>query len=305
MDASAIPLNDIALFVEVAKRKSFSQAAKALNMPMSTLSRRIRALEKTLGLRLINRNTRRLELTDAGTLYLNRCQGLIDELERAREQIQALSGPPQGRLNISMPYSLAIWLLPENLGEFSARYPGLECEFDLNLRSTNRAEIMPFDLTLRFDHDMPAMPGAVVRKLISLNNYLYASADYLKRHGEPETPADLSRHQCLRTTMDEAHSYWLLHNGAAQEKVFVTGAVASNNMSVNGTLSGLSLGITRMPQCQALEWVIRRNDLKRILPDWQVEPISIYAIFPSAQIPAKTQAFLDFITPKLGPLALV
>ena len=108
MDVPIIPLNDIALFVEVARRKSFSQAAKALDMPMSTLSRRIRALEQMLGLRLINRNTRRLELTDAGVQYVNRCEGLIDELERAREQVQALSGPPQGRLNISMPYSRVI-----------------------------------------------------------------------------------------------------------------------------------------------------------------------------------------------------
>lgn len=301
MDVPIVPLNDIALFVEVARRKSFSQAAKALDMPMSTLSRRIRALEQTLGLRLINRNTRRLELTDAGMQYVNRCEGLIDELEQAREQVQALSGPPQGRLNISMPYSLAIWLLPESLGEFSSRYPGLECEFDLNLRSTGTAAGLPFDLILSFGHETPAIPNAVVRKLISLNNYLYASADYLKRHGEPKTPAELRTHQCLRTTMDEEHSYWVLNNGSTEEKVSITGVIASNNMSVNGALSGLSLGITRMPQCQALEWVIRRNDLKRILPDWHVEPISIYAIFPSRIIPAKTQAFLDFMTPMLGP----
>lgn len=123
MQAQTVQLNDIALFVEVAKRKSFSLAARALDMPTSTLSRRINQLEKAIGLRLINRNTRRLELTDAGTVYLLRCQGLIDETRLAREQLESLTGRPKGRLNISMPYSLAIWLLPTSLGAFLDSYP--------------------------------------------------------------------------------------------------------------------------------------------------------------------------------------
>lgn len=94
MEASTVQLNDIALFVEVAKRKSFSLAARALNMPTSTLSRRINELERAIGLRLINRNTRRLDLTEAGAAYMSRCQGLIDEARLAHEQLQALSGGP-------------------------------------------------------------------------------------------------------------------------------------------------------------------------------------------------------------------
>src|SRR3546814_10121545 len=113
MESSPIQLNDIALFVEVARRKSFSMAARALSMPTSTLSRRIGQLEQAIGLRLINRNTRRLELTNAGTAYLRRCQGLVDEARLAHEQLLALSARPPGRLSISLPYSMAIWLLPD------------------------------------------------------------------------------------------------------------------------------------------------------------------------------------------------
>ncbi|MFJ1302558.1 LysR family transcriptional regulator [Pseudomonadota bacterium AL_CKDN230030165-1A_HGKHYDSX7] len=304
MEPSPVQLNDIALFVEVAKRKSFSLAARALHIPTSTLSRRISQLERAIGLRLINRNTRRLELTDAGNIYLRRCQGLIDEARLAHEQLRSLASRPKGRLSISIPYSLAIWLLPSSIRDFTDAYPDIECEFDLSMKSSADSQGDPFDVILRFGRDgdgEPETPGSVEHELISLDNYLYASADYLERHGEPERPADLAHHQCLRTAIDDAHSYWILNNGVQTERIDVQGQLAGNNISVMGTLSGLGLGITRLPSCLALDPVIERNSLRRILPDWKVQPISIYARFPSRILPAKTRAFMDFIRPQLGP----
>ncbi|WP_251863950.1 LysR family transcriptional regulator [Achromobacter sp. Marseille-Q4962] len=303
MEASTVQLNDIALFVEVAKRKSFSRAARALNMPTSTLSRRISELERAIGLRLINRNTRRLDLTEAGAAYMERCQGLIDEARLAHEQLLALSGGPSGTLRVSMPYSLAMWLLPETLNDFTERYPEVACEFDLSMLTASDAQGTPFDVVLRFgrDDDFNPSPGAVVQKLVTLENYLYASDRYLARHGEPQQPSDLSRHECLRTTIDEEHSYWTLKKGAVTERVPVSGHLAANNMSIAGTLAGMDQAITRMPHCQALDPIIQRNSLRRVLPGWSVDPISIYVIYPSRIQPAKTRAFMDFIGPMLGP----
>lgn len=318
MEASPVQLNDIALFVEVAKRKSFSQAARALDMPTSTLSRRINELERAIGLRLINRNTRRLDLTEAGAAYMRRCQGLIDEARLAHEQLLSLSGGPSGNLRVSMPFSLAIWLLPETINEFLEQYPDVECEFDLSMMTASDAQGTPFDVVLRFgrEADYPvastdsgngngtplrAIEGAVVQELVVLETHLYASDRYLERHGEPQTATDLSQHQCLRTTIDEAHSYWTLQNGVISQRVPVKGHLAANNMSIAGTLAGLDLAITRMPHCQALEPIIQRNSLRRVLPGWSVDPISIYVVYPSSIQPAKTRAFMDFIRPKLGP----
>lgn len=319
MEASTVQLNDIALFVEVAKRKSFSLAARALNMPTSTLSRRINELERAIGLRLINRNTRRLDLTEAGAAYMSRCQGLIDEARLAHEQLQTLSGGPSGNLRVSMPYSLAIWLLPETIRDFTDRYPEVECEFDLSMMTASDAQGTPFDIVLRFGRNSdypvanidtgngnggapaPRSDGAVVQELVSLDNYLYASDRYLERFGEPKAPGDLTQHQCLRTTIDDAHSHWTLYNGQVREQVPVSGHLAANNMSIAGTLAGLDLAITRMPHCQALDPIIKRNSLRRVLPGWSVDPISIYVIYPSSIQPAKTRAFMDFIRPKLGP----
>ncbi|SAH96365.1 LysR family transcriptional regulator [Bordetella ansorpii] len=303
-DAHHVQLNDIALFVEVARRKSFSLAARALDMPTSTLSRRINQLEQAIGMRLINRNTRRLELTDAGSVYLQRCQGLIDEARLAHEQLLALSDRPKGRLSISMPYSLAIWLLPEALRGFTNQYPELDCEFDLSMRSSSDSHGTPYDVILRFGRDQVdagADVNAVVQEVQTLDSYLYASTEYLERHGEPRSPADLAQHQCLRTAIDEAYSHWNLHNGVSSMRVHVDGHVAGNNISVMGTLAGLGMGITRLPYCPALDPVIKRNSLHRVLPDWTVDPMSVYAVFPSNLLPAKTRAFMEFIMPMLKP----
>ncbi|AZY50175.1 LysR family transcriptional regulator [Bordetella avium] len=304
MEPNPVQLNDIALFVEVAKRKSFSLAAKALHMPTSTLSRRISQLERAIGLRLINRNTRRLELTDAGSIYLRRCQGLIDEARLAQEQLRSLSSKPKGRLSISMPYSLAIWLLPNSLRAFMDAYPDLECEFDLNLKSIADSHGDPFDIMLRFGCDSQELTddnSPLVDEIIRLEGYLYASCEYLERYGMPKTPADLSQHQCLRTAIDEAHSSWTLTQGTQTERIPVSGHLAGNNISVMGSLSGLGMGIARLPYCQALDAVIEQHALKRVLPDWQVNPISIFGHFPQQILPAKTRAFMDYIRPLLGP----
>ena len=212
-----------------------------------------------------------------------------------------------------MPYSLAIWLLPEIINDFTERYPDIECEFDLSMLTASDTQGTPFDIMLRFgrnsDYNLPPTgeqgngghSGAVVQELVRLDNYLYASDRYLERHGEPLTPQDLSAHQCLRTTIDDEHSHWMLHNGSISEMVPVSGHLAANNMSIAGTLAGLDLAITRMPHCRALDPIIKRNSLKRLLPGWSVDPISIYVTYPSSIQPAKTRAFMDFILPMLGP----
>ena len=176
----------------------------------------------------------------------------------------ALAGGPSGNLRVSMPYSLAIWLLPEIINDFTERYPDIECEFDLSMLTASDTQGTPFDIMLRFgrnsDYNLPPTgeqgngghSGAVVQELVRLDNYLYASDRYLERHGEPLTPQDLSAHQCLRTTIDDEHSHWMLHNGSISEMVPVSGHLAANNMSIAGTLAGLDRA-TRMPHCRALD----------------------------------------------------
>lgn len=300
MDAATVQLNDIALFVEVARRKSFSLAARALEMPTSTLSRRISELERAVGMRLLNRNTRRLDMTDAGAVYFERCQSLVDEARFAHEQLLSIASQPQGKLIVSLPDSLAVLLLSDSLQAFTDKYPELECELDLSLRSAD-PHAAPFDVMLRLG-EPASTNGMEVRELLALTRHLYASDEYIEKFGEPKTPGDLRNHECLRGYATESASTWVLTKGYEQERVVVQGQVTANNMGLLSDFVSLGMGIAPLPVYAATQGrMARDHSLRRVLPEWSAAPMPVFAIFPSRIMPAKTRAFMDFIVPKLAP----
>ncbi|AUL48623.1 LysR family transcriptional regulator [Bordetella trematum] len=292
-----IQLNDIALFVEVAKRKNFSHAAEALSIPTSTLSRRVSELERSIGMKLLNRSTRRIDLTEAGVIYFERCRHIVEEARVAHEQLQDMAAQPKGRLRISMPTSLAQLFLPIVIRDFREQYPDIECDFDLSMRPIDPIS-NPFDLVLRFGPQPDS--SLVARQIVLMTQQLYASPEYLERHGEPRVPADLGHHECLRPAMNEAYSYWVLHSGEKVERVQVTGRLAANNVGMLGRLASNGLGITPLLVFDAMERAISQGGLLRVLPQWSLTPIPLFALLPSRRIPAKTRAFLDFIQPRLA-----
>ena len=180
-----IQLNDIALFVEVAKRKNFSHAAEALNIPTSTPSRRVSELERSVGMRLLNRSTRKIDLTEAGAIYFERCRHIVEEARVAHDQLLDMAVQPKGRLRISLPTSLAQLFLPSVIREFREQHPDIECDFDLGMRSVDPIS-NPFDLILRFGQQPDS--SLISRKIVLMAHQLYASPEYLARHGEPRVP---------------------------------------------------------------------------------------------------------------------
>ncbi|AOB28593.1 MULTISPECIES: LysR family transcriptional regulator [Bordetella] len=292
-----IQLNDIALFVEVAKRKNFSHAAEALNIPTSTLSRRVSELERGLGMRLLNRSTRRIDLTEAGALYFERCRHIVEEARVAHEQLQDMAAQPKGRLRISLPTSLAQLFLTDVIPEFRSLYPDIECDFDLSMRPVDPIS-NPFDLVLRFGQQPDS--SLVARQIVLMTQHLYAAPQYLALHGEPRVPADLGHHECLRPSMSDAFSYWVLQSGDKVERVQVSGRLAANNIGMLGRLAGQGLGITPLVMSDSMTRAIRQAGLVRVLPDWALTPIPLFALMPSRMVPAKTRAFLDFIQPRLN-----
>ncbi|AOB40920.1 LysR family transcriptional regulator [Bordetella parapertussis] len=292
-----IQLNDIALFVEVAKRKNFSHAAEALNIPTSTLSRRVSELERGLGMRLLNRSTRRIDLTEAGALYFERCRHIVEEARVAHEQLQDMAAQPKGRLRISLPTSLAQLFLTDVIPEFRSLYPDIECDFDLSMRPVDPIS-NPFDLVLRFGQQPDS--SLVARQIVLMTQHLYAAPQYLALHGEPRVPADLGHHECLRPSMSDAFSYWVLQSGDKVERVQVSGRLAANNIGMLGRLASQGLGITPLVMSDSMTRAIRQAGLVRVLPDWALTPIPLFALMPSRMVPAKTRAFLDFIQPRLN-----
>ncbi len=292
-----IQLNDIALFVEVAKRKNFSHAAEALNIPASTLSRRVSELEQSIGMKLLNRSTRRIELTEAGLVYFERCRPIVEEARVAHDQLLDMAAQPKGRLRISMPSSLAQLFLPAVIREFRTLHPDIECDFDLNMQHIDPIS-NPYDLVLRFGKQPDS--SLVARQIVLMQHRLYASPQYLALHGEPRAPADLGHHECLRPAMSEAFSYWVLHSGEKVERVAVSGRLAANNIGMLSRLASQGLGIAPLLVFDTIGQPIRNKGLVPVLPDWTLTPVPLFALLPSRAIPAKTRAFLDFIQPRLS-----
>lgn len=290
-------LNDMALFVEVVKARSFRRAAEVIGMPNSTLSRRISTLEQAIGLRLLHRTTRRIELTEAGQLYFERCRRIVDEARLAHEQLGEMLAQPSGVLRVSLPVDLATGMLAPLIAEFARRYPGISFEFDLTPR---RVDLVtePFDVAIRMGESSNS--NLIARKLALLPRYLYASPRYLELAGEPTLPAELGRHDCLRLRTAEAER-WVLHRGDETAEVAVGGRFLLNSVGMLRRLATLDLGIAVLAE-ELVADDLAEGRLRRVLPQWQVTPVPVYAMTETRLLPAKTQRFIEFLRERLGPV---
>ncbi|MEN9887510.1 MAG: hypothetical protein RL758_2088 [Pseudomonadota bacterium] len=290
-------LNDMALFVEVVRAMSFRRAADAIGVPNSTLSRRVSALEKAIGLRLLHRTTRKLELTEAGQIYYERCKRIVDEAKLAHEQLGDLLAQPSGVLRASLPVDFATTYLAPLIAEFARRYPGIRFDFDLTPR---RVDLVtePFDVAIRMGESQDS--GLIARQLARLPAHLYASTGYLASAGEPLQPGDLSRHECLGFRTAKPLT-WALHCPTSQTdmQVEVGGRFQLNSVGMMRRLATLDLGIVLMPEAMVADELVSRR-LQRVLPLWQGVPVPVYAMTETRLLPAKTQRFIEFMRERLG-----
>lgn len=286
-------LNDMALFVEVVKARSFRGAAEVTGVPNSTLSRRVGALEKSIGLRLLHRTTRRIELTEAGQVYYERCRRIVEEARIAHEQLGDMLAQPTGVLRATLPVDFATIYIAPLIAEFARRHPGIAFELDLTPR---RVDLVaePFDVAIR----MGEQPSStlVARQLARLTPYLYASPGYLKMAGEPVDPADLGRHECLGYRKSGP---WVLHRGDATAEVALGRRFAVNSVGMYRSFAVLGQGIALMAEGVVAEDVAHGR-LRRILPDWHGKPIPVYALTETRLLPAKTLRFIEFLQERLA-----
>lgn len=287
-------LKDMALFVEVVRARSFRGAAEAIGIPNSTLSRRISGLEKSIGLRLLHRTTRRIELTEAGQIYFERCRRIVEEARLAHEQLGEMVAQPSGLLRVSLPVDFATIFVAPQMGEFCRRYPGISFEFDLTPR---RVDLVtePFDVAIRMGEQQDS--SLIARKLAQLPRHLYASPRYLKSFGEPKRPDDLAQHECL--LFRGLVSTWTLHKAAKSVEAQVGGRFRINSVGMMQRLAGLGMGIAILAEDIVGE-DLAKGRLRRVLTDWQAEPISVYAVTETRLLPAKTQRFIEFLRERLA-----
>ncbi|MEY3068971.1 MAG: hypothetical protein RLZZ456_670 [Pseudomonadota bacterium] len=285
-------LNDIALFVAVVKAKSFRKAADMLDMPTSTLSRRVSHLEKSIGIRLLHRTTRQIELTELGRTYFERCQGIIAQAQSAHEELSHAAESPSGLLRLSMVEEFAADYIIPYLPEFRRLHPGIRFEFDINPR---RANLISDSVDIAFRMGHVSDSGLIARKLAVFKVGLYASPGYLKKAPKLKTPADLAAHSCLQLA---ALDFQLIKSSQRTVHKIKSPAYASNSMSLlkNIALRDAGIAIISVPMA---EEAVRRGELVRVLSDWCPPEVPVYALTETRLLPAKTRTFLDYLQNQL------
>jgi DNA-binding transcriptional LysR family regulator len=289
-------LPDLVLFVAVARAMSFSRAAKSLGMPVSTVSRRVAELEARLGLQLLVRSTRRVELTEVGARYFERGEAIVDAAERAHEELQGQREDPTGPLRVSATADFASTFLTPLFAELARRYPAISFELDLTQRSVDLvAERV--DVAVRMG-DLPDSQ-LFARKLGVSPIGLYASPSYLAGAPPLRSPSELSRHDCLRLQGAQGRpSRWTLSNGSQVETVVVTGRFAVNSMRFLLELAVRGFGVVAIDDVLGRA-ALEQGTLRRVLPGWSPPAVPVHALTPSKLMPARTRVFLECLSEHL------
>ncbi len=284
-------LNDMALFVEVVNVMSFRKASEVTGIPNSSVSRRISGLENALGLRLLNRTTRKIELTEAGTVYFERCKRIVEEAKLAHVQLDDMLVKPNGVIRASLPVDFANAFLAPFLPEFIRLYPDISFDFDVTPRHVDLITER-YDVAIRMGEQKNS--NLIARKLANMSPHLYASPRYLEIYGIPQQPSDLAAHQCFSMV----GPLWTLASGAHQETVAITSRFALNSAGMIRKLATLDLGILLMP-IEIVAEDLKAGRLVPIMPQWVGADVPVYAITETRLLPAKTRCFIDFVRQSL------
>jgi DNA-binding transcriptional LysR family regulator len=292
-------LNDLYYFAMVVDHGGFAAAERALGIPKSRLSRRISQLETDLGVRLLQRSTRRFAVTDVGMSVYRHAQTMLTEAQAAREVVDRLSAEPRGVVRVSVPVALAQQQLPKLLPKFLDQYPKVRLQLHIGNR---RVDLINegFDVALRVRARLDDDGSLVMRSFGQIQELLVASPKYLDRAGRPKDPADLASHLTMSVHEDEAHQRWELHGpGGEVRRVELQPRVAGFDFPLLQSMVKDGFGITMLPETVCAE-AVRRGELEVVLPEWSLPQGICHAVFASRRglLPA-VRVFIDFLAEHL------
>lgn len=287
-----VDVNDMLIFARVAELEGISKAADAMQIPKSRVSRRLAQLESDLGVRLIERNTRSVRLTDSGLAYFQHCKRIEEEVQNAQESICDSHYGLSGMLRVSTSLTLGQYVIAPHLSRFNREYPGIQV--DLNL-SNRRVDLIAegFDLAIRVGQIEDS--SLICRRLGGDCAALYASPEYLEQHGEPTHPEQLKDFQVSCMPESSFAKVWhLVNKSDVTCKVTVSPWASVNDMTTLRMLAENSVGIVLLPRYLARESV-GEGRLTAVLSEWRSPPFGFYALFPSRHgLTRKARAWLDF-----------
>jgi DNA-binding transcriptional LysR family regulator len=286
-------LQAIEIFVKVAELKSFTAAATALSLSRTLVSERVRDLEEDLGVRLLQRTTRRVALTEPGAAFLERVRLGLAAFEEAAAEASSLSARPRGVLRVNAPMSFGFRHLAPSVGAFMQLFPDVRVELTLTDRLVNLIEDN-VDVAIRIGDLSDS--SLIARKLATCRMILCASPAYIKRSGAPRHPREITDHVCL------FYTYWLdgdewRFTRRSEEIVVHAGqaALRSNNGDAIAAAAAEGAGIALQPSFIAGP-LIKQGRLIELLPAWKAAEFGVYAVHPQTQfVPAKSRAFMDYL----------
>ncbi len=291
-------LTALEVFVKVVESRSFAAAARELGLSPAMTSKHIQALEERLGVRLLNRTTRRLSLTEVGRGYYERSRQVLADLEDADRAASDLHGAPRGRLKVNAPFSFGIRHVGPAVAAYLATYPEVSIDLDLNDRYIDLlAEGV--DLALRIGR--LADSSLIARRLSPIRLVAVAAPAYLERHGTPQAPRDLAAHNCLLYTYAATADEWrFVGPDGGDTVVRVSGRLLANSGDVLLAAAVDGLGIALAPTFIAGEHV-QAGKLVTLLPGFATPEGALYAVYPpSRHLSAKLRSFVDFLAARFG-----
>lgn len=284
-------IDDLLLLAQVHKAGSLSAASRLLDLPKATLSRRLTALETSVGARLFVPGASRMTLTELGEQLAERAARHDDDIAETREWLASREATPQGRLRVSVPAEFAMLLLAESLARFVRRYPRVELEIDTTPR---RVDLFnePYDVAVRIGPIDE--PDLVARQYMLLERGLYASPVYLQARPAPQTPEDLAQHDFIVLTQTRGKPSRLI-NGRQSFDIEPRGPLEANSIGLVLALTRAGGGLGGFPSGMVVADV-EAGMLVPVLPDWSYEPLPVTLLTASRRLmPAKTRAFIDHL----------
>ena len=295
-----IDKNAMALYVKVVENNSFSRAAEREGMPVSTVSRKISELEKALGVRLLERSTRRLRMTEIGQEYYELCRRGLEEFETANLMVSDQQAEVSGRLRLSVPPSLSDVVIIPLIEGFQALYPNAIVNCLVTDRHVNHIED-GIDISLRVGDLKDS--SLVARRLLRYRSMLVASPGYLERAGSPSHPNQLPLHALIAFSRWEPAVSWVLEFDGKTHKVKVQPRIAINDYA--GVQSAVinGLGISELPSIICGPG-LQDGRLVEVMPQWQFSPVTLSAVYPSNRnLSRLVRLFKDFCVERIEALA--
>lgn len=296
MDLSQLDLNAVTAFVAVVEHRSFRAAARNLNVPKSTVSRRVALLEEQLGVQLLQRTTRTVTLTDVGEAFHQRAAQALSTLTDAAREVQEAEASPRGVLRMTAPVTFAEHFLGDIVTEFLRANPDVRVTLDLTDRYVDLVA-EGYDLALRAG---VLQDSSLRARLLGTNAVvLVASPRYLEQHGTPRSPADLLEHDCIVNAGTERGAKWPVLVKRKVTMVPVRARVAVSSFMLVREFAAAGLGIARLPAGFSADDEAE-GTLVRVLADFQPPPMPLHAVFPPGpRLSPRVRAFVDLLAARL------